>query len=43
MKLDKHNYRGKSNLKRFGDRAFGAYSPHLRNELPDNIKAADTR
>ena len=29
-------------LKRFGDRAFYAYAPHLWNELPDNIKAADS-
>ena len=25
-----------------GDRAFCACAPRLRNELPDNIKAADT-
>ena len=31
-----------TNLTRFGDRAFCAYAPHLRNELPDNIKAADS-
>ena len=31
-----------TNLKRFGDRAFCAYAPRLWNELPDNIKAADT-
>ena len=31
-----------TNLKRFGDRAFCAYAPHLWNELPDNIKAADS-
>ena len=31
-----------TNLKRLGDRAFCAYAPHLWNELPDNIKAADT-
>ena len=31
-----------TNLKRFGDRAFCVYAPRLRNELPDNIKAADT-
>ena len=31
-----------TNLKRFGDRAFGAYAPRLWNELPDNIKAADS-
>ena len=30
-----------ANLKRFGDRAFCDYAPHLWNELPDNIKAAD--
>ena len=29
-------------LKRFGDRAFCAYAPRLSNELPDNIKAADS-
>ena len=29
-------------LKRFGDRAFCDYAPRLRNELPDNIKAADS-
>ena len=29
-------------LKRFGDRAFCAYAPRLWNELPDNIKAADS-
>ena len=31
-----------TNLKRFGDRAFCAYAPRLWNELPDNIKAADS-
>ena len=31
-----------TNLKRFGDRALGAYAPRLWNELPDNIKAADS-
>ena len=31
-----------TNLERFGDREFCAYAPHLWNELPDNIKAADT-
>ena len=31
-----------TNLKRFGDRAFCAHAPRLWNELPDNIKAADT-
>ena len=31
-----------TNLKRFGDRAFCAYAPRLRNDLPDNIKAADS-
>ena len=31
-----------SNLKSSGDRAFCAYAPHLWNELPDNIKAADS-
>ena len=31
-----------TNLKRFGDRAFYAYAPRLWNELPDNIKAADS-
>ena len=31
-----------TNLKRLGDRAFCAYAPHLWNELPDNIKAADS-
>ena len=30
-----------TNLKRFGDTAFCAYSPRLWNELPDNIKDAD--
>ena len=30
-----------ANLKRFGDRAFCDYAPHLWNELPDDIKAAD--
>ena len=29
-------------LKRFGDRALCAYAPRLWNELPDNIKAADS-
>ena len=31
-----------TNLKRFGDRSFCAYAPRLWNELPDNIKAADS-
>ena len=31
-----------THLKRFGDRAFCAYAPRLWNELPDNIKAADS-
>ena len=31
-----------TNLKRFSDRAFCAYAPRLWNELPDNIKAADS-
>ena len=31
-----------TNLKRLGDRAFCAYAPHLWNELPDDIKAADS-
>ena len=31
-----------TNLKRFGDRAFCAYALRLWNELPDNIKAADS-
>ena len=31
-----------TDLKRFGDRAFCAYAPRLWNELPDNIKAADS-
>ena len=32
-----------TNLKRwFGDRAFCAYAPRRWNELPDNIKAADS-
>ena len=31
-----------TNLKKFGDRAFCAYAPRLWNELPDNIKAADS-
>ena len=31
-----------TNLKRFGDRVFCAYAPRLWNELPDNIKAADS-
>ena len=31
-----------TNLKRFDDRAFCAYAPCLWNELPDNIKAADS-
>ena len=31
-----------TNLKRFGDKAFCAYAPRLWNELPDNIKAADS-
>ena len=31
-----------TNLKRFGDRAFCAYAPRLWNELPDNIKAAES-
>ena len=32
-----------SNLKRFCDRAFCAFNAqHLSNELPDNIKAADS-
>ena len=31
-----------TNLKQLGDRAFCAYAPHLWNELPDNIKAADS-
>ena len=31
-----------TNLKKFGDRAFCVYSPRLWNELPDNIKAADS-
>ena len=31
-----------TNLKRFGDIAFCAYTPRLWNELPDNIKAADS-
>ena len=31
-----------TNQKRFGDRAFCAYAPRLWNELPDNIKAADS-
>ena len=31
-----------TNLKRFGDRTFCAYAPRLWNELPDNIKAADS-
>ena len=34
--------RSNTNLKRFGDRAFCAYAPRLWNELPDNIKAADS-
>ena len=29
-------------LKKFGDRAFCAFSPRLWNELPDNINAADS-
>ena len=29
-------------LKRFSDRAICAYAPRLWNELPDNIKAADS-
>ena len=31
-----------TNLKRFVDRAFCAYAPQLWNELPDNIKAAES-
>ena len=31
-----------TNLKKSGDRAFCAYAPRLWNELPDNIKAADS-
>ena len=31
-----------TNLKRFGDRALCASAPRLWNELPDNIKAADS-
>ena len=31
-----------TNLKRFYDRALSAYAPRLWNELPDNIKAADS-
>ena len=31
-----------NNLKRFGDKDFCAYAPRLWNELPDNIKAADS-
>ena len=31
-----------TDLKRFGDRAFCAYAPRLWNELPYNIKAADS-
>ena len=31
-----------TNLKRFGDRALCAYAPCLLNELPENIKAADS-
>ena len=31
-----------TNLKRFDDRAFCAYAPSLWNELPNNIKAADS-
>ena len=31
-----------TDLKRFSDRAFYAYAPRLWNELPDNIKAADS-
>ena len=32
-----------TNLKRFGDRAFCAYAPRFWNELPDNIKAGESR
>ena len=32
----------KINLKRFGDRAGFAYAPCIWNELPVNIKAADS-
>ena len=31
-----------TNMKRFCDRAFGAYAPRLWNELTDNIKAVDS-
>ena len=31
-----------TNLKKVGDRAFCAYAPRLWNELPVNIKAADS-
>ena len=31
-----------TNLKSFGERVFCAYAPHLWNELPDNVKAADS-
>ena len=31
-----------TNLRWLGDRAFCAYAPRLWNELPDNIKAADS-
>ena len=31
-----------TNLKRFGDKALCACAPRLWNELPDNIKAADS-
>ena len=29
-------------MEKFGDRAFCVYAPRLGNELPDNIKAADS-
>ena len=31
----------RTNLKRFGDRAFSAYASHLLNKLPYNINVAD--
>ena len=39
---NKHHWTPRSNLKRFGYRAFCAYAQRLWNELPDNIKAADS-
>ena len=32
----------RTSQERFGDRVFCVYAPRLWNELPDNIKAADS-